>query len=92
MYFFHRTGFGFVRAHAVNTTHENVAEYRSISSTGKQIRIQMEAGVAFDARHINGDNRDLRHSGFFQRAPDEAYVVGGTAAPAGLRHDDGYFI
>ena len=49
----------------------------------------MEAGIALDARQVQGNDGNLFHIGFFQGTADEAYVIGGTAAASCLGHDDG---
>ena len=85
---FDTAGFLFIRAHTVYTAHENITKYGSIGSTHQHFQIQVEAGVAFDAGHVQGNNRNLWHTGLFQGTADKAYIVGSTAASACLGHDD----
>ena len=76
---------------------ENAVESISIDANTKEIldslgederKGDFEAGISLETGQVRGDHRDLFHAGFFQSAPDEADVVGGTAATARLGHDD----
>ena len=84
--------FFLIRAHTVDAAHENVSEECAVGRPKKQLGIQMKAGIGFDAGQVQGDHGDLRHTGFFQGAPDKAHIVGGAASAAGLGHDDRNFI
>ena len=46
------TGCLFVGAHAVDTAHENIPEYGAVSEAEKQIRIQVEARIAFNSGKV----------------------------------------
>ena len=77
-------GLFFVGAHMINTAHENIAEDCTEGRTGQKVCIQFKSGVCLNAAHVDGNDRNVFHTGFFQCTADETDVVGCTAAAAGL--------
>ena len=77
-------GLFFVGAHMINTAHENIAEDCTEGRTGQKVCIQFKSGVCLNAAHVDGNDRNVFHTGFFQCTADEADVVCCTAAAAGL--------
>ena len=73
----------------VENPHENVSVYHGLHGFGQQGRGEGEARVGLHAVGVDGDDRNLRHAGFLQGTADEADVVGGAAAAAGLAHENG---
>ena len=57
-------GSSFVRTHPVDTAHEDITKFCTHGGTKHQIGIQVEAGIAFDAGQVQGDNGNLFHAGF----------------------------
>ena len=74
----------FVRAHAVEALHEQVAQNQRLDGTVQQGRGGLEAGVVFEALGGDGDDRNLRVAGIDQSLADQAEVVGRTAHTTGL--------
>ena len=80
--------FEFIGAHAVDAAHHDITKDNSIGRAGDEPEIKLEARILFKAGHIDRDNRDLAHACLCQCPADKADVVGGTAAAAGLGHQD----
>ena len=72
---------------ADDAAHEHVSVDHGLHGLGDQGSRQGEARVGLHAVGIDGDHRDLGHPCLFQGTADEADVVGGPAAAAGLGHD-----
>ena len=89
MYFFHRSFYFFIWAHAINTAHEDVSEYGAIGSSGEHFQIDMEAGITFQLGQIDGNNRNLFPTCLFQSSADKSDIIGRTASATGLRHQNG---
>ena len=85
---FHGSLFQLVGTHPVDTFHQHISENGCKGKSGDERKGDFEAGISLETGQVRGDHRDLFHAGFFQSAPDEADVVGGTAAAARLGHDD----
>ena len=86
------SGFFFIGTHAVYAAHENVSEYCAVNTAQQYIQIELKARIAFNSRHIDGNDGNLLHSCLGKGTADETYIVGGTAAASGLGHDDGDLI
>ena len=84
--------FLFVRTHPVNTSHEQIPENSAVSSAHQHIEIQLKARIGFNTAHVQGNNGNLRNTGFFQGPADKSDIIGGTASAAGLRHNDRHLI
>ena len=82
-----RAGHLFIGPGGVQHTHEHVSVDHGLHGLGDQGSRQGEARVGLHAVGIDGDHRDLGHPCLFQGTADEADVVGGPAAAAGLGHD-----
>ena len=82
-------GNGLVRSRSVENTHKYITVYNSLKSLHKHSRCILESWVRLHTIRVDGDDRDLRHSGFFQSAADKSDVVRRTAAASGLAHEDG---
>ena len=80
---------GLVRSCSVENTHKYITVYNSLKSLHKHGRRVGEARIRLHTVRVDGDDRDLRHSGFFQSTADKSDVVRRTAAASGLAHEDG---
>jgi hypothetical protein len=88
----YRSRFLLIRAHTIDTTHEDISKECAVGGAHEQFGIQMETGIALDPGKIKGDNGNLFHTGFLQGTPDKPDVVRGTASAACLGHDDSNFV
>ena len=82
----------FIRPYAVQAAHEQVAVDERAERIHQQAGGGAEARILFHAVGIDGDDGDVAEPGLFQRAANEADIVAGAAAAAGLRHGDGEMI
>ena len=80
--------FELIGAHAVYAAHHDVTKDYSISRPGDELEIELEARILLKSGHIDRDNGNLAHAGFCQCPADKTDVVGGTAAAAGLGHQN----
>ena len=79
----------FVRTCCVEHAHEDIAVNYALHSLGDQAWGEGKARIRLHAVGIDGDDRNLRHACLVQCTADKSDVVGGTAAAAGLAHEDG---
>ena len=84
MYFFYRAFGLFIRTHTVYTAHEDIAKLQRVEPVLDQWQCQLKARVFLQTAQIDRDDRNVRIAGFFQCTPDEADVIAGAAAAAGL--------
>ena len=82
------SGNGFIWSGGIEYTHENVTIYNGLHSFGHHWQSNGKSWVGLHTVCINRDNRNLRHTGFFQCTADKSDIVGSTAAAAGLAHKD----
>ena len=68
-------GNGLIRSRSVENTHKYITVYNSLKSLHKHGRRVGEARVRLHTVRVDGDDRDLRHSGFFQSAADKSDIV-----------------
>ena len=78
-----------IGAHPVETAHEDIAEYQGEHTALQQRISDLKARIRLQTADVQGDYRNLLHTGFAKRSSEEADIVGSAAASAGLRHDDG---
>ena len=83
-----RAGHQLVGTGGIEHPHEDIAVDHCLQGLGQERQTDAEARRLLHAVGIEGDHRDLGHARLLQRTADEADVVGGTAAAAGLGHDD----
>ena len=77
--------FELIRPGLVGDVHDAVAvDQRRHDLTDERQR-ELEAGGAFQTAHVDGDDRNLREPGLFERLAQQVDVVAGAAAAAGLR-------
>ena len=69
--------------------HEYVPVNHGLQGLGQHGHCHFEARVGLHAVQVDGDHRHLRHPCLFQSPADKSDIVGGTAAAAGLGHEDG---
>ena len=82
----------FVGPHAVDAFHHDVAEDQAHRTAGEGLEADLEAGVFLQAGQIGRDDRDLFQACLGQGPADEAHIVGGSAAAAGLGHEDSHLV
>ena len=78
--------------HTINTFHQNISEYRTITYSFDKRKCQFESRVAFQSTQIDGNNRNLLHAGLLECTADKCDIVGRTASTTCLRHDDSRFV
>ena len=94
-FFMERIGsarFLFIGTGSIENPHENITVNHSLHGFGDQSRRQGKSGIGFHAVGIDRNNRNLRHSCFFQRPSDKSDVIGGAATTSGLSHKYSCFI
>ena len=87
-----RTRYLFIGAGAVEDTHEHITVYDSLHSLHKHGHGEFKSRITLQTAYIDGDNRNMGHTGFFQSTADETDIVGSTAAASRLAHEDGHVI
>ena len=76
----------------VQAAHEQVPIYQGPGGVQDQGYRKPEARGSFHAVGVEGDDRNVRQPRLIQSPADEAHVVAGPAAAAGLGHEDGQVI
>ena len=87
-----RAGDQLVGPHPVQAAHQKVAIDDALDHIDHHAGLDLEALVFLHAVGVEGDHRNLGMSRLFQGSSDKSHIVAGTAAAAGLGHDDGQFI
>ena len=82
-----RALFQLVGARLVGDAHDAVAVDQRRDDLAHQRQGQLEAGGAFKAAHVDGDDRHLLKPRLFERLAQQIDVVAGAAAAAGLGDD-----
>ena len=82
-------GRAFIGADPVQAAQEEVPEDDGFAEGENQGRGEAEALVLFHAVGVERDDGNVREAGLVQGAADEADIIAGPAAAAGLGHDDG---
>ena len=82
----------FIRTHTVETTHENIAEDRTVQTTHHKTVADFKSRIFLKTAQIDGDDRDLFHVCLFQCTADKADIIAGTAAAACLGNQNGSLI
>ena len=83
-----RTRHGLIWTNAIETAHEDITELKRIQTMLNETRCNLETRVLLQSDHVDGDNRNIRITGFDQRTADEADVVGCTASTTSLGNQD----
>ena len=66
---------GLVRSCSVENTHKYITVYNSLKSLHKHSRRVGESRIRLHAVRVDGDDRDLRHSGLFKGTADKSDIV-----------------
>ena len=89
--FIHRTFDGFVRAGSVGKVHQCIAVNNGRHKFFQHGQVQLKARLCVHAVHVQAYNRDIAEACFFHALAQQVNIVGGTAAAARLRKDNGGF-
>ena len=64
---FAEPGIGLIIPYRTENTHKYITVYNSLKSLHKHSRCILESWVCIHAICVDGDDRDLRHSGLFKK-------------------------
>ena len=84
-------GVDLIGTHLVGHVHDEVAIHHGVDKAAEEGDGQVEPRVLLQAE-ADGDDRNVAHSGLFQRLAEQVDVVGGTAAAAGLGDEQRYLV
>ena len=75
----------FIRTGVIQHLHEQITEDQCIQSLEQHFRCIFESRVFLQSAQVDGDDWNIRVTGFCQCTADKSNIVGSTTAAAGLR-------